>query len=112
MSKEEKMLQDIYDSIRGNDLSNTPKPESIRNHEGVKYLRTIRSVTNPIHSVDVDVYAVLEAFNVSCPARQQAIKKLLCCGNRGKGDELADLKGAFAAINRAVELQDQRQQRI
>jgi len=47
---------------------------------------------------------VLVAFAVTCPARQHAVKKLLCSGLRGKGDELADLREAIDALHRAVEL--------
>lgn len=65
-------------------------------HVGKKYLRTIYS---PIDgsSIKVDVYAVLEAFGVTCSARQHAIKKLLCAGLRGKGSELSDLDDAINA---------------
>ena len=80
----------------------------IENHEGNKYLRDIKSATRDL-SMYVDVYAVLEAFGVTCPARQHAIKKLLCCGLRGKGSELDDLVGALAAVNRAVEMQKKRE---
>ena len=73
-----------------------PKPE----HTGSKYLRAIRS--------PADVYDVLEAFNVTCPARQHAIKKLLCAGLRGKGDATQDLKEARDAVIRAMQLQDLR----
>lgn len=76
-------------------------------HEGKKYLRLIHSARpdNSRDPISIDVYAVLEAFNVTCPGRQQAVKKLLCTGQRGKGDEMADLLGALAALNRAIDLQ-------
>lgn len=77
----------------------------ILSHEGRKYLRRIESAVIPGESVGVDVYAVLEAFAVACPARQHAIKKLLCAGLRDKGSQLDDLIGASAAINRAIELE-------
>lgn len=77
---------------------------SINEHEGKKYLRTIRAADGG-GTVNVDVYAVLKAFNVTCPARAHAIKKLLCCGTRGKGDTVADLVGVLAAVNRAIELE-------
>jgi hypothetical protein len=81
--------------------------QKIQEHEGKKYLRTIHGCTRTGHedSAEVDVYAVLVAYNVTCPARGQAIKKLLCAGLRGKGDEMADLVGAMAALNRAIDLQ-------
>lgn len=86
----------------------------ITKHEGSKYLREIRAAApNPADSphdmILIDVYSVLNAFNVTCPARAHAIKKLLCAGIRGKGSELDDLKGALAAINRAIELQEQKE---
>lgn len=76
---------------------------AITQHEGKKYLRRITAATDGT-SIDVDVYAVLVAFGVTCPARQHAIKKLLAAGERGKGDAVADLRGAAAAVNRAIEL--------
>ena len=45
-----------------------------------------------------DVYRVLTAFNVTQPAVQHAIKKLLCAGIRGKGGEVQDLSEAIDAI--------------
>jgi hypothetical protein len=62
----------------------------------------------PSKFVEVDVYEVLIAWAVTCPGRQQAIKKLLCAGQRGKGDELADLIGADAALSRAIDFQKRR----
>lgn len=70
---------------------------------GSKYRRAIQHEDG-----HVDVYAVLEAFGVTCPARQHAIKKLLCAGLRGKADELQDLTEARDAVDRAVELQQGR----
>lgn len=67
---------------------------------GNKYHRTIKHLKNG----KVDVYSVLDAFGVKCPARQHAIKKLLCAGIRGKGDETQDLTEARDAIDRAIEL--------
>lgn len=74
-------------------------------HAGKKYLRKIYS---PIDgsSIYVDVYAVLEAFRVTCPARGHAIKKLLCAGLRGKGSELQDLDEAINSCGpRILEMQ-------
>lgn len=70
-------------------------------HSGNKYLRKIGKNTDGLS----DVYDVLEAFNVTCPARQHAIKKLLCSGLRGKGDSIQDLKESADAIKRAIELE-------
>lgn len=52
----------------------------------------------------VDVYDVLKTFDVTCPATQHAIKKLLCPGQRGVKDKRQDLDEARASIERAIEL--------
>lgn len=79
-------------------------------HEGKKYLRKIVSPVDGA-SIEVDVYAVLEAFRVTCPARAHAVKKLLAAGERGKGSAMADLVGADAAVQRAIQLQQDRERK-
>ena len=56
------------------------------------------------NSATIDVYDVLQAFNVTCPATQHAVKKLLCTGVRGHKDGDTDLLEAREAITRAIEL--------
>lgn len=73
------------------------------NASGSKYLRDIALVCGK-----VDVYAVLVAFGVTCPARQHAIKKLLCAGLRGKNSEINDLSEARDAIDRAIQMEEAR----
>jgi len=80
----------------------------ITEHEGKKYLRVIRSCVDGVE-IQIDIYDVLEAYDVKCQAIAHAIKKLLCAGTRGKGDKLQDLVGAEAAISRAIELEQSRQ---
>lgn len=75
---------------------------------GNKYHRRIPSVEDISGFTVGDVYSVLEAFQVTCPARQHAIKKLLCAGIRGKGDSLQDLRETKDAVVRAIELETQR----
>lgn len=65
-----------------------------------KYIRII-------HGVEVDVYDVLKAWDVTCPATQHAIKKLLMPGQRGSKDKLHDLNEAEQSIKRAIELNRQ-----
>jgi len=86
---------------------------SIENHSGKKYLRKIygaASATQPAETgcALVDVYAVLEAYEVRCQAVGHVIKKLLCAGLRGKGDMVKDLKEARDGLSRAIELAEQR----
>jgi hypothetical protein len=51
--------------------------------------------------VIIDVYDVLDAFNVSNPATAHAIKKLLCTGSRGAKDWETDLQEAIDSLERA-----------
>lgn len=74
------------------------------NASGSKYLRDVPCAIES----RVDVYAVLDAFAVTCPARQHAVKKLLCSGIRGKGSVLQDLREARDAITRAIQMEEQK----
>ena len=56
----------------------------------------------------IDVYDVLNAFAVTCPATQHAVKKLLMPGKRGHKTELGDLLEARASIDRAIDLAQER----
>ena len=75
-----------------------PKPAE---PSGSKYRR---GVMGALPDGSVDVYSVLLSFAVTCPARAHAVKKLLCAGLRGKGDELQDLREARDAIDRAIQI--------
>ncbi len=52
----------------------------------------------------VDVYAIIDAFNVTSPGIQHAIKKLLAPGNRGHKSRAQDIKEAIDALSRQLEL--------
>lgn len=65
--------------------------------EQSKYHKRIRSEI-------IDVYDILKAYNVTCPATAHAIKKLLMPGQRGDKTALQDLKEARASVDRAIEL--------
>lgn len=57
------------------------------------------------HLKTVDVYRILELFNVSNPCLQHAIKKLLVAGGRGAGKDIEqDLHEAIDSVNRALQM--------
>ncbi len=62
-----------------------------------KYIRDLKGV-------EVDVYDVLKAFNVTCPALQHLIKKALCVGIRGHKNTKQDLQDILESAQRANEL--------
>lgn len=63
-----------------------------------KYIRKIKGI-------EVDVYDVLKAWNVTNPALQHLIKKALQPGERGHKDRETDLTDILASAHRAIELE-------
>ena len=55
---------------------------------------------NTVHLDAVDVYRVLELFEVTDPCLQHAIKKLLCAGGRGAKDMEQDVQEAMDTLER------------
>ena len=80
----------------------TPTPD-----RGSKYHRTItQTLPGDTHGLclTVDVYDVLQAFGVNCPALQHAAKKILCAGLRGQKSAEQDISEAANSCRRAIEL--------
>lgn len=63
-----------------------------------KYLREIKP------GVSVDVYDILVAFGVTCPAMAHAVKKCLACGQRGYKSAELDKQEAIESIKRSIAL--------
>lgn len=57
------------------------------------------------HLSHIDVYRVLELWEVTNPAVQHAIKKLLNAGQRGSKSYYQDLQEAIDSIERALEME-------
>lgn len=53
----------------------------------------------------IDVYRVLQLFNVTDPCIQHALKKLLVAGGRGAGKDISqDIKEAIDSLDRWQEM--------
>lgn len=89
-------LSDDYELI-GHRESATDTAPTVTNDS--KYNRPCKGIT-------IDVYDVLKAFNVTCPALQHLIKKALAVGQRGHKDASEDLKDILASAKRAIELSE------
>lgn len=77
-----------------------------------KYDRTIIGVGadgKPM-AVTVDVYRVIDAFQVTDPALQHLVKKALCAGLRGHKDRAQDLNDILQSAQKAVHLNDDKQE--
>lgn len=85
----------------------------ITEHVGKKYIRKIRGWSKTDQKtrdwIYIDVYRVIEAFSVTCPALQHALKKILCAGKRDKGSVMQDLTDIEAAVANAISLQQDRE---
>lgn len=55
----------------------------------------------------VDVYRVLQLFDVAHPAVQHAAKKVLCAGQRGAKDWAKDIQEAIDSLQRALDMQNE-----
>lgn len=67
-----------------------------------KYNREIIGLDGTVTTVDC--YRVIDAFKVTDPATQHAIKKLLCLGLRGHKDYLTDIDDSIESLQKAKEL--------
>ena len=75
-----------------------------KSFSGNKYHRKLLGLDGK--TTTTDVYRVLTAFNVASPPIQHVIKKLLCAGIRGKGNEVQDLEESKDCITaRLLELE-------
>lgn len=66
---------------------------------------TASKYTRDCKGVQVDVYDVLQAFDVTNPALQHLIKKALCVGIRGHKTKQQDLQDIIDSAIRAKELE-------
>lgn len=89
-------------------MSDAGNSITMPSHSGSKYIRDIQDVLGD-KTIQVDVYNVIDAYGVTCPAIQHAIKKLLCAGIRGKNNTDGDLREARDAISRAITLNQSKQ---
>lgn len=82
------------------------KPEKKHDNAVNKYIREIIGLDGV--RTNVDVYRVIDAYNVVNPQAQHAIKKLLAGGQRGYKSELQDLIECRDSINSAIVLMGQK----
>lgn len=73
--------------------------------DGEMHDATINKYIRDCKGVQVDVYDVLQAFDVTNPALQHLIKKALCVGIRGHKTKQQDLQDIIDSAIRAKELE-------
>ena len=67
------------------------------------YYKEVRNLTH------IDVYRVLELFEVVDPAIQHAVKKLLCAGGRGAKCQGQDVQEAIDSLARWQDMRNEDQ---
>lgn len=60
----------------------------------------------------IDVYRVLEMFDVTDPCLQHSIKKLLCSGRRGVKDTAKDIQEAIDTLVRYQEMREEEKDNV
>lgn len=60
---------------------------------------------NVEHLKTIDVYRVLDLFNIDNHSIGHAVKKLLCSGQRGAKDKQQDVQEAISSLLRYLEMQ-------
>ena len=56
------------------------------------------------HLQQIDVYRILELFDVSCPVAQHIVKKALAAGKRGAKSPALDMQDIADSANRWIEM--------
>lgn len=59
------------------------------------------------HLNKIDVYRVIDLFDVQGEPVRHAVKKLLCAGDRGHKDRRTDIQQAIDSLNRQLEMMDE-----
>lgn len=75
--------------------------------KGAKYKVDIRNRESGVE-IAVDIYDVLEAWDITCPSMAHAIKKLLMAGKRGSKDFNTDCNEAMNSVSESMKLQQWR----
>ena len=57
------------------------------------------------HLQTIDIYRVLQLFDVTDPCLQHAAKKILCAGQRGAKSQGQDIQEAIDTLHRYQEMQ-------
>lgn len=59
------------------------------------------------HLKSIDVYRLLELFEVTCPVAQHIVKKALAAGKRGAKDQAKDMSEIADSANRWLEMREE-----
>lgn len=79
-----------------------PPPDGLHNFAGMKKHSHYKKDVSKLEFVDI--YRVLQLFDVSHPAVQHAAKKVLCAGGRGSKDWAKDIQEAIDSLQRALDM--------
>lgn len=59
------------------------------------------------HLKSIDIYRLLELFEVTCPVAQHIVKKALAAGKRGAKDQAKDMSDIADSANRWIEMRQE-----
>ena len=100
-------LQELRDMVNQDQDEPFLTPETTLNDQyaEIEQVRKHRHYFKDVSNIaEIDVYAVLNLFEVTDPCLQHIVKKALCAGKRGHKDMMEDLQNIIDTAIRAVEL--------
>lgn len=65
------------------------------------YFRDVR------HLKYIDIYRVIDLFNINNPCIQHTVKKLMCAGSRGSKNYIKDVTEARDSLNRLLKMHEE-----
>jgi len=67
----------------------------------MKHSHYYKDVSNLKH---IDVYRIIQLYEIHDPCLQHALKKILCAGNRGYKDQREDIQNIIDTMQRKLEM--------
>ncbi len=59
---------------------------------------------NTEHLDHIDIYRIIDLYQVNHPCLQHALKKIICAGERGSKDYETDVREAIRSLERALQM--------
>lgn len=81
------------------DSCNSQVVYEVKSHEKHKHYKKDVS-----HLDFIDIYRVIDLYEVTNPALQHAVKKVLCAGDRGAKGWAKDIQEAIDSLQRALDM--------
>lgn len=110
VKKEDKIFGTVNDAIRQHKTNRTPEQfdEHLRANSCIGQDRKHSHYYKDVSKLDViDVYRIIDLYDITDPCDQHALKKILCPGERGHKDIIQDTQDVIDTMQRKLEMFDE-----